>query len=846
MRLIRPLFIVFVLVVILAGLVLAGLVAQTEIALAQTGDPVLVAAGDIANCNRTQDELTAQLLDGIAGTVVTLGDNAYPDGTLTQFTDCYGPNWGRFKDRTRPAPGNHDYHTPGAEGYYTYFGAAASPLDTNCTSNCRGYYSYNLGTWHIIALNSEIPYGAGSAQEQWLRADLAANQRTCTLAYWHRPRFSSGRYGNNTSLIPLWQALYDYGADIVLNGHNHAYERFALQSPTGQADPSRGIREFVVGTGGAGLYTYPITTPVNSEVRSDTWGVLKLTLHSTSYDWQFIPIAGQTFADAGSANCVGAVPTPTATRPPTGTPPTATSTPTPTATRTPTIAATGTPPTATSTPTPGSSDQIFADGFESGNLSAWTSNSNDLGDLSVSTTAGLVGSRGLQAVIDDLNLIHITDDTPNAEPRYRARFYFDPNSISMTNLDSHIIFFGYAGPSPFTPVLRVGFRFASGAYQLRASLWTDSAVWTDGSWFNISDAPHFVEVDWRAASATGANNGGLTLWIDGVQRDNLSGVDNDIWRIDRVRLGAVDNLDIGTSGRYYLDAFESRRQTYIGPVAGGPTATASPSPTNTPTATNTPIVGATPTNTPTRTPTPNLSDLIFYSGVENGQLLAWSSSITDAGDLSATTMAALVGNYGIQAVIDDNNAIYVADDTPNAEPRYRARFYFDPNLISMVDSDTHVIFNGYTTTTFTGVLRVEFNRSLGNYQVRARLLNDSAVWTNTSWFTISDARHFIELDWRAATAVGANNGSLTLWIDGTQQANLTGVDNDTHKIERIRLGAVTEIDTGTRGIYYFDAFESRRQTYIGPAPGALTALPSSTELLAPTSPYEVYLPILWP
>jgi hypothetical protein len=296
-----------VLAVFLSGLILESLVSLPETALAQT-DPVLVGAGDIANCNRAEDESTAQLLDSIAGTVFSLGDNAYPGGRPAQFNNCYGPTWGRHKARTRPAPGNHDYHTAGAAGYYTYFGTAASPLDTNCTSNCKGYYSYNLGTWHIIVLNDEIDHSAGSAQEQWLRADLAANQSVCTLAYWHQPRFSSGLHGSNSGAQPFWQALYDDGADVVLNGHDHTYERFAPQNPSGQADPSRGIREFVVGTGGAELYGF-ITTQANSEVRnSTTWGVLKFTLHPTSYDWEFIPIAGQSFTDAGSAHCVSATP----------------------------------------------------------------------------------------------------------------------------------------------------------------------------------------------------------------------------------------------------------------------------------------------------------------------------------------------------------------------------------------------------------------------------------------------------------------------------------------------------------------------------------------------------------
>ena len=302
---------------------------------AQPVEAILVGAGDIADCSYDRDESTAQLLDRIAGTVITMGDSAYSDGALDEYDDCYGPTWGRHKDRTRPSPGNHDYHVAGAAGYYTYFGSAASELEPNCTSNCKGYYSYDLGAWHIIALNSEIARSAGSEQEQWLRADLAANQTSCTLAYWHKPLFSSGDHGNNSTLLALWQALYDYRADVVLNGHDHSYERFAPQSPTGQTEPTRGVREFVVGTGGASLRSFPNIQP-NSEVRNNTsWGVLKLTLYQTSFDWEFIPIAGQTFSDIGSANCVtfGSTPTPTTTPVPSST-----ATPTPTATAGPMMA----------------------------------------------------------------------------------------------------------------------------------------------------------------------------------------------------------------------------------------------------------------------------------------------------------------------------------------------------------------------------------------------------------------------------------------------------------------------------------------------------------------------------
>ena len=258
---------------------------------------MFVGAGDIAGCSSSGDEATAQLLDTIAGTVFTLGDNAYQDGTTANFADCYEPSWGRHKARTRPSPGNHDYHTSGAAPYYAYFGA-------NAGDPGKGYFSFDLGEWHIISLNSNVSMSAGSAQEQWLRADLAASTKRCTLAYWHHPRFSSSsNHGSSTAPQPLWQALYDAGADVVLSGHDHTYERFAPQRPDGVADAARGIREFVVGTGGISHYSF--ATPIaNSEVRNDdAWGVLKLTLHADGYEWVFVPVAGKTFTDSGFGTC---------------------------------------------------------------------------------------------------------------------------------------------------------------------------------------------------------------------------------------------------------------------------------------------------------------------------------------------------------------------------------------------------------------------------------------------------------------------------------------------------------------------------------------------------------------
>ncbi len=267
------------------------------------GDVVVAAAGDIAYCGSTGHGATAALLDSIAPTrVLALGDLAYTNGTDAEFADCYDPSWGRFKAITNPSPGNHEYNTPGATGYYNYFGAAAG-------DPAKGYYAFDLGAWRIYALNSNcsvVPCGAGSEQEQWLRADLAAHPQSCLAAFMHFPRFSSGAvHGSIPVVSSLWNALYDYRADLVLAGHDHTYERFTRLHPTGTIDLERGIRSFVVGTGGRGLYAFG--TPVTgSEARSMTLGVLKLILRDGGYDWEFVPVAGSSFTDRGSDTCAGA------------------------------------------------------------------------------------------------------------------------------------------------------------------------------------------------------------------------------------------------------------------------------------------------------------------------------------------------------------------------------------------------------------------------------------------------------------------------------------------------------------------------------------------------------------
>jgi hypothetical protein len=259
--------------------------------LAPAPAPTLLAAGDVASCRSSGDERTAALVASLPGTVALLGDAVYESGTDAEFARCFAPSWGRFRARIRPTPGNHDYRTAGARGYFRYFGAAAG-------NPRRGYYAYELGSWQVVVLNTNCrPAGgceAGSPQERWLRRTLAASEARCTVAYGHHPRLSSGIHGPDASIQPLWRALQDGGVELYLAGHDHHYERFA---------PSRGLRQFVVGTGGRSHY--PIVRSVGGSERrwSRGDGVLALTLGVAGYEWRFVAAAGEAFADAGSATC---------------------------------------------------------------------------------------------------------------------------------------------------------------------------------------------------------------------------------------------------------------------------------------------------------------------------------------------------------------------------------------------------------------------------------------------------------------------------------------------------------------------------------------------------------------
>ncbi len=261
---------------------------------------VLLGAGDVADCALDGAAKTADVVSAESGWVFTLGDNAYPDGSPESFASCYAPTWGRFLDRTiLPVAGNNDWSTTDAAGYRAYFGSRATP-------DGQTWYSMDLGTWHVVVLDSDCATVGGcdaaSPQGKWLAADLRASKSLCTLALWHQPRFSSGEHGDDPEVAPFWELLHEDHADLVLNGHDQDYERFAPMDPSGAIDKFGGMRELVVGTGGAGLGSFVRAEPSSEFRHAGSWGVLRLTLHPFNYTWEFLPATGR-IADGGSTLC---------------------------------------------------------------------------------------------------------------------------------------------------------------------------------------------------------------------------------------------------------------------------------------------------------------------------------------------------------------------------------------------------------------------------------------------------------------------------------------------------------------------------------------------------------------
>ena len=447
----------------------------------------------------------------------------------------------------------------------------------------------------------------------------------------------------------------------------------------------------------------------------------------------------------------------------------------------------------------------------------WSSTNLDGGHLSVTAGAKLAGNYGLQAYVNDNTSLYVTDKRPSGETQYRVRYYFDPNGITMADGNAYYLFYGMQGTSSPTAIFRLEVRRSLGDYQLRLSAVDDATAWTNTAWYTFADQLHYFELNWQAATTTGANNGVISLWIDGTQKESISTLDNDTRWVDQIQWGGVSGIDTGTRGTEYLDVFESHRTGYIGPDANAPTPPAPPTP----------------------------SDAVFSDGFEGGNLNAWSANAPDGGHLSVTTTAKLVGNYGLSAYINDNTAMSVTDWTPSEESHYRAQFRFDPNGITMATNNAHYIFYALS---FDGlvVARIEFGKIASGYQIRASAVTDASTstFTNLNWTTgVTDAAHKIEIEWQAASAPGANDGVLTLWLDGTQVGTVTTLDNDTRRVNAGQMGPVAGIDTGTRGTEYFDEFVSRRSSYIGlVAPSGVEV--AQNDLPVPTRESDI-LPVVY-
>jgi hypothetical protein len=453
-------------------------------------------------------------------------------------------------------------------------------------------------------------------------------------------------------------------------------------------------------------------------------------------------------------------------------------TPTNTLTPTPTSTSTSTP-----TPPPG---LIFADGFESGDFSAWNWTDTDGGDFSVTAQAAGSGSYGIQVVVDDNHQMAISDDSPNNEALYTARFYFNPNSVQISSTGG-VNLFNASASTGWAACLYMDQE--GDHYSLTLCGEDDAVAWFESDAVLIADEWQSVEIEWKAATTAGTNDGYIRIYVGDQLAASIENLDNDTYRITDAQLAFADSFT--ASGTMYFDAFESRAGGHIGLDPNGP-----------------PV-----------SPAPSRPDLMFSDTFETGNPSEWNPTRTkvDGGDLSVTASAAYQSGYGLNALIDDTAVLYAVDSSPAFEKRYRARFYFNPNSLAMGNNTSHFIFDGYNTNKNDAMFRLELFYEGGTYKLRPRILRDDWGYTNGSKYVIGNDWHVIEIDWNTSTAPGANNGYLSLWIDGTLAGAIANVDNDLafHRVDEARLGATGGLDAATSGSMLFDNFESRRETYIG-------------------------------
>ncbi|MBI5822475.1 MAG: M23 family metallopeptidase [Chloroflexi bacterium] len=461
-------------------------------------------------------------------------------------------------------------------------------------------------------------------------------------------------------------------------------------------------------------------------------------------------------------------------------PPTAT----PTETSTPTLTPTN---TATLTPTDIPANFVFANGFESGNFSAWDWTTTDGGDLSVSAQSAAVGSYGMSAFFDDGNDLVVYDNTPNNEKHYSARFYFDPNSMQMISEEGFYLLGLTSDAVGWSACIY--FEQQGEYYSLGLCGKNDAGTWLKSDATLITDDWQAVEIEWQAASAPAANDGTIKLWIGDQLVRSIENIDSDNQSITSTMWGP--NADtFAASGTMYFDAFASYKGDHIGLDPNGPAVS----------------------------PAPARPDLMFADTFESGDLSHWNLNLStlDGGDLSASALAAHQSNFGLQALIDDLVKIKLLETSPVDETEYHARFYFHPNSISMSSGSSHFIFEGAKTSSSNDVFGLELFYESGAYKLRPRLLKDSYSNAYGSKYTLSNNWHVVEIEWHVSTAPGANNGFLSLWIDDVLMGTISNVDNDTHRLDQVMLGVTEGVDSTTSGSMLFDQFESRRNTHIGP------------------------------
>ena len=461
--------------------------------------------------------------------------------------------------------------------------------------------------------------------------------------------------------------------------------------------------------------------------------------------------------------------------------------------------------TSTSTTLPAGGGVLFADGFESGSVGAWSSAVTSSGRLSVTSAAGLAGSFGLQARIVNASQMYVADATPSAAASFAVGFQFDPNSVVLGSKTHDVL---RASSASGAVAVKVQLRAGTGGYQVRVGTRLANGSMRYSSWTALSDASHSIQISWVAASSSAVANGSLSWSIDGAAGQSLTSMANSTVRIDEVRLGP-QGLSSGISGTEYYDTYTSSLSTTSSPPTTSTSSTTTLPPTSSSTSTTmTSTTTSTPTtssSTSTSTTLPAGGGVLFADGFESGSVGAWSSAVTSSGRLSVTSAAGLAGSFGLQARIVNASQMYVADATPSSVASFAVGFQFDPNSV-VLGSKTHDVLRASSASGAVAV-KVQVRAATGGYQVRVGTRLASGSMKYSSWTAMSDASHSIQISWVAASSSAVANGSLSWSIDGAAAPSVINMANSTVRIDEVRLGP-QGLSSGISGTEYYDTYTS--------------------------------------